>query len=134
MDLKRNEIGLLILRLTLGILMLFHGVAKLMGGAGYIAGMLSEMGLPGSLGYGVIVGEVIAPLLIIIGFRTRLAAFVYAINMVVAILMVHANDLFSINDHGGWAVELAGLYLFGAVALIFTGAGKLAVSTKNRWD
>ena len=134
MDLKRNEIGLLILRLTLGILMLFHGVAKLMGGAGYIAGMLSEMGIPGFIGYGVIVGEIVAPLLIIVGYRTRLAAIVYAINMLVAILMMHANDLFSINDHGGWAVELAGLYFFGAVALIFTGAGKLAVSTKNNWD
>lgn len=134
METKKNDIGLLILRLSLGILMLFHGYGKIMGGAGYIAGMMAENGMPGFIAYGVIIGEVIAPLLIIAGFRTRLAAIVYAFNMLVAILMVHSGQVFSLTEHGGWAIELPGLYLFGAIALIFTGAGKLAVSSKNKWD
>jgi len=131
---RNNDIGLLILRLSLGVLMLLHGVSKLIHGLGFIKGMLSEMGLPSFVAYGVLVGEVIAPLALILGFRARIAAAVYALNCLVAISMVHAQSLFTLNDHGGWSVELLGLYLFGAVAVFFTGAGQYAVSNKNTWD
>ena len=44
---KSDDTGKLILRLSLGILVLMHGLAKLSGGVGGIAGMLSGHGLPG---------------------------------------------------------------------------------------
>ena len=58
---KNLDTGLLILRLTLGILMLFHGIAKITNGVGGIEGMLTSKGLPAFLAYGVYVGEVIVP-------------------------------------------------------------------------
>lgn len=132
---QRNfDLGLLILRVSVAGLMLFHGIAKIAGGLGFISGMLESKGLPGFIATGVYIGEIIAPLAILVGFRTRIAAVIFAVNCLVAILLVHSNDIFTLNDHGGWAIELLGLYLFGAIALFFTGAGKYAVSNSNTWD
>lgn len=133
--LERNtDIGLLILRLSIGILMLLHGIGKLMHGAGGIEDMLATTGLPTFIAYGVYVGEVIAPLFIIFGFGTRIAAAIFAFNMIVAVAMAHGGDIFSMNAAGGWMLELQGLYFFGALALVFTGAGKYALSSKKLWD
>ncbi len=131
---KNTDTGLIILRLTIGVLMLIHGFGKLTGGLEFIKGMLEGMGLPSFIAYGTLVGEILAPIAIIIGFRTRIAASVYAFNCLVAIFMAHSHEIFSLGQHGGWAVELLGLYLFGAIALIFTGAGKYALSKVNAWD
>ncbi len=131
---KNQDLGLLILRLTLGGLMLFHGIAKLIHGVGGIEGMLAAKGLPAFLAYGVYVGEIIVPILLIIGFRTRIAAIIFAFNMLVALLLAHSGDIFSLSQHGGWAVELIALFLFGAVALFFTGGGQYALSKNDQWD
>ncbi len=131
---KKNDIGLLILRLTIGLLMLPHGLSKLFGSLDGIKGMLEASGFPGFIAYGVILGEVVAPLLVVVGFRTRLASLVLAFNMVVAVMMAHAADLFKLVPMGGWALELQGLFFFGALAIFFTGAGKYALSSANKWD
>ena len=70
------DFGKLLLRLTFGILILFHGVAKMENGVGWIAKMLQAAGLPGFIAYGAYIGEVIAPVLIILGIFTRPAALV----------------------------------------------------------
>lgn len=115
--------------------MLFHGVAKLQGGIGFLQGMLAAKGLPGFLAYGAVVGEVLAPIAILIGLFTRGAAAVVAFNMLVAIAMVHLGDLCAVNPQtGGWAVELPMLYLLSSLALVFTGGGRFAVSTKTLLD
>ncbi|WP_416443354.1 DoxX family protein [Leeuwenhoekiella sp. A16] len=134
MEKTRVNLGLLILRVTLGILMLFHGFSKMMNGLEGIKGMLESYGLLSVIAYGVLIGEVIVPILLVIGFRTRIAALVYAINMLIAVMLVHINDIFTLSTTGGWTLELQGLYFFGALALFFTGAGKFAVSVSNRWD
>lgn len=131
---KNIDLGLLILRLSIGILMLLHGVPKLLGGVDGIGQMLGASGLPSFIAYGVYIGEVLAPLLIILGLGTRVAAAVYAFNMAVAVAMAHAGDVFSLTESGGWAIELQGLYFFGALALVFTGAGKYALSSSKLWD
>ena len=131
---KNIDLGILILRITLGGLMLFHGIAKIIYGIDGIQGMLTAKGLPGFIAYGVYVGEIIVPLLLIIGFRTRIAALIFAFNMLVAMLLAHAGDILTLSKHGGWAVELIALFLFGALALFFTGAGKYAFSTAHKWD
>ncbi|MEL1254549.1 DoxX family protein [Flavobacterium sp. DGU38] len=131
---KNNDFGLLILRITIGLLMLLHGLAKFGGGLEFISGMLVEKGLPGFFAYGVLVGEILAPIAILIGFRTRLAALIFAFNCLVAVLMAHSADIFKLSEHGGWALELLGLYFFTALALFFTGGGKLAVSKSSSWD
>jgi putative oxidoreductase len=128
------NIALLLLRNVLGILMLFHGIAKLNHGVDGIGNMLAEKGIPSFVAYGVLIGEVVAPILMIIGYRTKLAAMVFSFTMLVAALLAHSGDIFSLTEHGSWGIELQGLYFFGGIVLILTGAGKFAVSKKNKWD
>lgn len=122
-----GDLGRLILRLALGILVLLHGIAKIAGGPAGIVGLVEKAGLPGPLGYLVYLGEVLAPLLLIAGWWTRLAALVIAINMVVAVALVHQAELLIVTKNGGWALELQGMYFFSALALVFLGAGRFSL-------
>ena len=124
-----DDAGKLVLRLTVAGLMLFHGVAKIMhpGSLDFIGGMLAGYGLPSILAYGVYVGEVVAPLMVIVGYRARLGALLMAVNMLFAIVLAHTGDLLSLSEHGGWSVELQMFYLLTAVAVLFLGSGRHAV-------
>jgi putative oxidoreductase len=122
-----EDLGKLILRLTVAILLLLHGVAKILGGVGGISGMLQGIGLPGELAYGVYVGEVAAPLLVIIGFYARIAALVMALNMVAAVYLAHLEDIFALGRGGGWAIELQAFFLFTALAVALIGPGRFRV-------
>ena len=127
--LHNHSLGLLVMRLTVGSLMLFHGMAKIMHpeSLGFIVGALAGFGLPSFLSYGVYVGEVIAPLLIIAGVFCRYAALAVVVNMVVAVVLVHTGDLFGLTEHGGLRLELQAFYLFGALAIVLMGSGRFAV-------
>ena len=122
-----DDAGKLILRVVLALLILFHGVSKIIGGVGFITGLVTKVGLPPSRGYLVLVGEVIAPQLMLFGVWTRLAALVVAINMIVAIVLVHIPELFTLNKTGGWALELQGMYLATALAIVLLGAGRYSI-------
>ncbi|GEO05115.1 GntR family transcriptional regulator [Adhaeribacter aerolatus] len=113
---------------------MLHGISKLINGIGWLVGMLDGKGLPGVLAYGVYVGEVIAPILLLIGFRTRIAAIIIVINMLVAIFTAHAAEITTMGQSGGWAIELPMMFLLGALALFFLGGGRYAASTRDRWD
>ncbi|MGB5715750.1 MAG: DoxX family protein [Gammaproteobacteria bacterium] len=127
--LHNDAFGKLIIRLSVGILILFHGAAKVLhpDTLGFISSMLEGAGLPDALAYGVYVGEIIAPLMIVLGVYCRLGALVVVVNMLFAIWLAHADDIFSVTDHGGWALELQGFYLFTALALVFLGSGRYAI-------
>lgn len=120
--------GKLILRLALGILILLHGIAKLRGGIGPIEGMVTAAGLPGFVAWGVYVGEVVAPLMVIAGWYAVPGAAIIAVNMVFAIGLVHMGELFAIGPTGGWALELQGMYLAAAVAVALLGPGRYGVN------
>jgi putative oxidoreductase len=124
---KSDDTGKLILRVALGILILLHGIAKLKGGVGFISGQLTAHGMPAALAYGAYIGEVVAPVLLIVGLFTRPAAWIVVINMLFAIWLVHMGELGSLNKQGGWALELQGMFLFAAVAVSFLGAGRLSL-------
>ena len=120
----QNDLGRLLLRVVLGALVLLHGIAKLRGGMGGIVGMVEAHGMPGFIGYGVLVGEVIGPLMLIAGFHARIGALFVAINMLFAFALVHMGDLAHLNPQtGGWALELQGMYLFSAIAVALLGPG-----------
>lgn len=121
------DAALLVLRLVLGILILLHGISKLPPPPSPITDMLARAHLPAALAYGAYVGEILAPILLILGVWTRLAAVVIAINMVVAVLLAHASRLFSLGEQGGYALELQAMYFFVAVVLAMTGAGRYSV-------
>ena len=123
-----ENIGKLLLRLMLGGMMLFHGIDKVSQGISFIKGLVRGQGLPEMLAYGVYVGEILAPLLLILGWKSKLWAGVIAINMLVAIYLAHAGDIFKLGAHGSWAIEVPMFYFLGALAVIFLGSGKYAVS------
>jgi len=122
--LENADLGKLLLRLTLGGLLLFHGIAKLLHGVGFIEGELAAHGLPTLLAYGVFIGELIAPLMVILGYQTRIGALLIVFNMLVALVLVHTNQLLSLGSNGGWALELQGFFLLTALAVVFLGPGR----------
>ena len=121
----------LLLRVSLGLLLLLHGVAKISNGIDPILGAVAQAGFPAALAYGVYVGEVIAPLLLIAGVWTRAAAIVVAINMVVAVALMHQADLGLLSDSGGWALELQAFYFVSAVAVALLGPGRFAAGSER---
>lgn len=130
---KNINLGLLILRVSLGVMMLLHGIEKMGSGVGHIQGMLAEKGFSVILSYGVFMGEVIAPILMIAGFRTKLASIILVINCIF-IMLLGPYNITGLGKYGGWNAELPGLFLFGALALVFTGGGNYAFSKQNKWD
>jgi putative oxidoreductase len=130
-----EDLGKLILRATLAILILFHGVAKVVGGPGSVASAVVRVGLPPEFGYLVYVGEVIAPLLLLAGIWSRIAAAIIAVNMGFAIWLVHTSQIFTLSNSGGWALELQGMFLAAAVALILLGAGRYSIGgSGGKWN
>jgi len=122
-----ENIGKLILRVMVGGLMLFHGIYKLQHGIGFIERLLHVHGAPAWLAYGVYVGEIIAPILLIIGFYSRIWAGVIAVNMLVALWLTHFRGITSLGAYGAWGAESAMLFLLGALAIVFIGSGSYAV-------
>jgi putative oxidoreductase len=125
-----DGIGKLILRLALGGMILLHGIAKLTGGVDGLAGMVSGAGLPSFFVYGVYVGEVVAPVLLILGWYSRIGAALIAINMLFAVSLAHRAEIFALGESGGWALELQGMFFFTAVALALLGPGRFSLNDK----
>jgi len=105
-----------LLRLSVAGMMLFHGISKVLHGIGGIEARVVSHGLPAWLAYGVYVGEVLAPLLLIANVWVQGAAIVMAVNMLFAIFLAHAGDVFALR-RGAWAIELQALFLVGSVAV-----------------
>ena len=125
-----QDLGRLLLRLTLGVLILLHGIAKLRGGMSGIEGMVQAQGLPGFLAYGVLVGEVVAPVMLLAGFHARIGAALVAVNMLFAIALAHMGELGQLNSSGGWALELQAMFLGTAVAVMLLGPGRYGVNQR----
>ncbi len=126
-----NDNGKLVLRLMLGGMLLLHGAAKLFGGVDFIVPALQAQGLPGVLANLVYVGEVLAPLAIVFGVFTRLAAGIVVVNMLFAVWLMHMPQLGEITKNGGWALELQAFYLFSALAIAIFGAGRISLGGPN---
>ncbi|NTU59690.1 MAG: DoxX family protein [Deltaproteobacteria bacterium] len=131
---SRDDAGKLVLRLVLGGLMLFHGTHKLLHGIAPIVGMVTSHGLPALFAYGVLVGEVVAPILILAGYYARLGGLLVVVNMVVAVLLAHAGQLFALAPSGGWQLELQAFYLFSGLLVFLFGAGRYSLRSKGRWS
>ncbi|MFT7484650.1 MAG: putative oxidoreductase [Candidatus Paceibacteria bacterium] len=133
--LLHTDLALFLLRLAVGGLMLLHGIDKIQNGVGSIGGMLGSAGLPEKLAWGVYLGEVLAPLLMLLGFLTRPAALILAITMGVSIWLGYGADALSLGEHGGLAVELNLLYLAGGLTIFFAGGGSIGVGRgESKWS
>ena len=129
---KNVNIGILIFRVMVAGLLMFHGFGNLLSGYAFIKSMMVQSGLPEVLAYGAFLGEIVAPVLIIVGYKVRLASLFVAVTMLVAILTTHSGEIFALNQFGGWAIELQAFYLIGAIAVFFTGGGEYVLAGKGR--
>lgn len=130
-----QDLGKAILRIVLGVLILLHGISKLMAGPGFVVQVVAQAGLPEAVAYLVYIGEVVAPILLIIGLWSRLAALIVAANMLFAFALVHAKQLGEMASTGGWALELQGMYLAAALAVALLGAGRMSVGgVDGKWN
>ena len=122
--LNNPDLGRLMLRLTLGFLLLFHGIHKLLNGVDGIEQLLAAHNLPTFFAYGVLIGELVAPLMVILGYHTRIGALLIVINMIVAITLAHSHELLLLKSSGGWALELQFFYLMSALTVLQLGPGQ----------
>ena len=130
-----NDLAKLILRISCGGILLFHGIHKVFVEIDHVKTILQNVGLPSFLAYGNIVGEFIAPIMVLLGYKTRIAALIIVFNMLLSVLLAHADIIFAVNDYGGWMIETNMLYFLSALALFFFGAGKYSVSRgEGKWD
>ena len=131
----RLDFAKLLLRVVLGVLILLHGISKIKSGPAMILDLVAHAGAPAALGYLVYIGEVLAPALVIVGLFTRAAAAIIVVNMIVAVLLAHTGDLLSMNDSGGYALELQALYLVAALVVAMIGAGRYSLGgIYGRWN
>lgn len=125
--LLKNEIGALILRVTLGALFLIHGIVKFQGGIENIVGWFESIGLPGFMAYGVALLEIIGGVSLIIGLATRFVTALLALLMIGATLKVKLSvGLLGNGQMAGYELDLA--FLAMAVYLLINGSKLLAVS------
>ncbi len=122
-----QDLGKLILRVSFSAMFLLHGVHKIFHGTETIQGLFVNAGMPGYFAYAVYLGEVVAPILIILGLFTRLASVLVIGTCLVVIGLVHLEDFFTLTQYGGWAVEDIAVYLFSSLAILLLGSGKYAL-------
>lgn len=122
-----EDIGKLILRVTTAGLILFHGVDKIIHGIAFMGPGLARFHLPAFVTYGVYIGEVVAPLFMIAGAWTRLAALVVMFNMAMAVLLEAHRNALVILDTGAWGLEAEAFYFLTALVVVLIGSGKYSL-------
>jgi len=127
---QSSDIAKLLLRLSVGIMMLFHGVEKIANGINGVKFLTTKAGLPEFIAYGVYIGEVIVPILIILGLYARVASLFLSLNMIMAIFLAYGNSLFELNKYGAPVFELPLLYFILSLALFLLGSGRYGVNAK----
>ncbi|HEX4325272.1 MAG TPA: DoxX family protein [Burkholderiales bacterium] len=126
---QTDAIGKLVLRLALGGLILFHGVGKILHPESVepIVKGVTAMGLPGAFAYAVYLGEVLAPLMILLGLFARFGGLLVVINMLFAVMLVHTSQLLTLSKSGGYGLELQTFYLLCGLTVALLGSGRYAV-------
>jgi len=128
----QEDLGKLVLRLTVGGLLLLHGMHKLLNGIAPIKAMVAAHNLPDAVSYGVYLGEIVGPVMVILGLFARIGAGLIVINMLMAVILSGAS-LIALNAMGGLGLELEAFYLFGALSVGLLGAGRYSIAG-GRWN
>jgi putative oxidoreductase len=123
------DAALLILRVALGIVLLYHGIPKLMNFSAAVGGF-QTMGMPApSLTAAfALVAEVVGGLLILAGVAVDLAAVLVIIDMLGAIALVHWPNGFDFTK-GGWEHPFTVLVM--ALVLALAGPGRMAIGNQS---
>ncbi len=131
--LNMPNFGKLVLRFGLGFIILLHGIHKLRFGIAFIHQWITSYILPALFSYGVYIGEVVAPIMLILGLFTRVASFIIILNMIVAILYLYTNGFapFAITAAGGLKAELDIILLLVAVGMTCVGGGTFGLKEEE---
>ena len=127
-----SQWALLVLRVVLGVIFLIHGGQKAFGwfggpGMPGAVGMMGHMGVPPFLAYVAVYTELIGGILLVVGLLSRIAAIGIAIDMVVAIALVHGkNGFFNTPPNLGFEYNLALIAM--CVAVLIGGPGALGLA------
>lgn len=129
----RPEIGLAILRVTVGVIFVTHGLPKLMGGVEGLQGMLGELGVPlaGLAAWVVTFLEVGGGLALVVGFLVTPFALLLSVHMLLGILLVHVPNGWFVIGPGQGGAEFNVLLVAGLATLVLTGPGAAAVDTRR---
>ncbi len=125
--LKKPDLGLLIIRIVLGVTFTIYGIQKLFGGVGtleYLGSTLKIFGItvfPLFFGVLAAVGEAIGGLLLLIGYQFRLAALLLFFIMIVAFFSQYESLASFLKN--GWSLHLMAVFL----GLAFIGSGKYSL-------
>ena len=125
-----SDVAKLLLRLTVGVFILFHGVEKIINGISGVKHMVSNAGFPEFFAYGIYLGEIVMPILIILGVYAGVASLILVFNMIVAIFLAYGHSLFELGKHGAPVIELPFLYMILSIAIFLLGSGKYAINSK----
>jgi len=120
---RLQPLGLLGMRIALGVIMIAHGFPKVFGGMHNVVGMISSLGLPWWSAYLSAWAEFFGGILILAGLFTRIAALAILIDMVVAIAKVHWQHGLTGEGNYQFPMALAALSL----GLMTLGAGPFAL-------
>lgn len=116
------SLGLLLVRVTLGAIFIYHGWGKL-GNLDMTMGFMESIGLPGFMAYAITAVELLGGLMLILGVLTRFAGVALAIAMAVAVCLV----TFPKGGLAGSEYEI--LLMLASFALVLTGSGKYRLSS-----
>ena len=125
---KNVDLGLLFLRLGLGICLFMHGFGKILHGVGGVKSILVDAGLPSFLAYFAYLSEVLATIMIAVGFYSRLGALlVFGSSVVILYSFYGLSNLLELTNVNGFKAELIYLYIAMSLCIISTGSGKYAI-------
>jgi putative oxidoreductase len=136
---KQHTLGLLVLRLALGLIFVLHGWMNILGGQeSFLREMLTMVGwsAPDLLVWLITGFELLAGLALILGVFTREAAALLAIEMVVAVVLFHVRQGFFIvaipNAPLAYGFEYHLSLVGGLVCLALGGSGAYALEGRIR--
>jgi len=123
---KYSDWAPLLLRLALGAVFIVHGSQKLFGGIAGTTAFFGSAGIPLAALFAWVVAlvEFLGGITLVLGVLTRYASLLLAINMLVALLVVHLKNGFSVSNGG---FEFVLVLLAGTLALLIRGPGKIAI-------
>ena len=128
-----EDLGKLVLRITLGGLLLFHGMHKLLNGIAPIKAMVAAHNVPDVVSYGVYLGEIVGPLMVLLGLFARIGGALIAVNMLAAVFLAGMAQTTTFNAMGGYGLELEAFYFWSAVAVMLLGSGRFSIAG-GRWN
>jgi len=129
----QDDLGKLILRVTVGGLLILHGMHKLLNGIEPIQAMVTAHNIPAAAAYGVYLGEIVGPAMVILGLFSRLGGALIVVNMLMAVALAGMGQILALNPMGGYALELEAFFLFGGLSVMLLGAGRYSIGG-GRWN